>query len=247
MAIAVQPIVELGSRRVHAYEALARFGRRRADRSPAGWFALADELGERVALERACLGAALELFPGRPAGTLLSVNLSVSGLGDETTQELLAAAAAEHPAGLDGLIVEITEEALVAEGGEADEAIAALRGHGVCIAVDDIGAGYSGLRQITAVVPDYLKLDRSLCAGIHLDADRAALVSALSGYAEKVGSLLVAEGIEQRAELDCLAALGVPLVQGFHLARPGRPWPLVEDAAPALVAAPGVARSPLAV
>ena len=98
---------------------------------------------------------------------------------------------------------------------------------GAVLAVDDMGAGYSGLRQITAVRPRYLKLDRSLGAGIDADPERAALVAALAGYSRQVGALLVVEGIETDAELDALQRIGVPLVQGFRLARPGAPWPQI--------------------
>jgi EAL domain-containing protein (putative c-di-GMP-specific phosphodiesterase class I) len=220
-----QPIVAIDGLRIHAYEALARFGRRRGDRSPLHWFGIAEELGERIALERACLARALELFPRRPGGALLSVNLSVPALFDEATRELLAEHAGAAPGGLDGLIVEITEETLIDNESEVSEAIDFLRARGARLAVDDIGAGYSGLRQITSVLPEYLKLDRSLVADIDTDRDRAALVSALAGYAAKVGSLLVAEGVERAGELECVGELGAPLVQGFHLARPGPAWP----------------------
>jgi EAL domain-containing protein (putative c-di-GMP-specific phosphodiesterase class I) len=223
-----QPIVAIDGLEIHAYEALARFGRRRGDRSPLHWFAIAEELGERIALERACLARALELFPDRPGGALLSVNLSVPALFDAATRELLAERAAGSPGGLDGLIVEITEETLIDNESEVAEAIDFLRARGARLAVDDIGAGYSGLRQITAVLPEYLKLDRSLVADIDTDRDRAALVSAVAGYAAKVGSLLVAEGVERAGELECVAELGAPLVQGFHLARPGPAWPGLE-------------------
>jgi EAL domain-containing protein (putative c-di-GMP-specific phosphodiesterase class I) len=225
LAMAVQPIVDIGSGEVHAYEALARFGRRRSDRSPLQWFALAEELGQRTALERACLHGALALFEQRPEGTSLSVNLSVATLQDTATQAMLAAVGGGRPDGLAGLIVEITEETLVDNEAEAAESIAALRHRGARLAVDDIGAGYSGLRQITTVLPDYLKLDRSLVAGIDKDNDRAALVGALSGYAGQVGSLLVAEGVEYQSELARLQELEVPLVQGFYLGTPGKPWP----------------------
>lgn len=231
LTMAAQPIVDLDDGSVHAYEALARFKRRRSDRSPLHWFALAEELGERAELERACLRGALQLFARRPLGTRLSLNLSVATLLDAETYALLDEAGAGQDEDLDGLIVEITEETLVNNDVEFSEAIAALRGRGAQLAVDDIGAGYSGLRQITAVIPDYLKLDRSLIAGIDRDDDRAALVSALAGYASQVGSLLVAEGIERRDELRCLQDLGVPLVQGFYLAEPGKPWPQLNEAA----------------
>lgn len=225
LVMAAQPIVDLGTDSIHAYEALARFGRRRSDCSPLSWFALADELGERVALERACLKATLDLFGKRPAGTRLSVNLSVASLLDQPTLDLLDTTGASLRNDLEGLIIEITEETLVSSPREVGASLAALRRRGARLAVDDIGAGYSGLRQITTVLPDYLKLDRSLIAGIHRDGDRGALVRALSGYAKQVGSLLVAEGIEQRAELERLRELDVPLAQGFYLGAPGQPWP----------------------
>jgi EAL domain-containing protein (putative c-di-GMP-specific phosphodiesterase class I) len=228
LRMAVQPIVDLRTGRVHAYEALARFGRRQTDRSPLHWLAIAGELGERPALERACLGAALALFERRPdPAARLSVNLAIPALLDPATQAMLDDFAAGRREGLEGLIVEITEETLVDHGRDVLEIGERLRERGARLAVDDVGAGYSGLRQITEVLPEYLKLDRSLVAGIDTDADRAALVSAVAGYAGHVGSLLVAEGVERPAELHRLQALDVPLAQGFHLAMPGAPWPAV--------------------
>jgi EAL domain-containing protein (putative c-di-GMP-specific phosphodiesterase class I) len=221
----VQPIVDLRSGRVHAYEALARFGRRQTDSSPLHWLELAEELGERPALERACLRAALRLFDERPTGTRLTVNLSIAALLEPATRDLLDDYAADRRDGLEGLIVEITEETLVGNSFEVRGVGDSLRERGARLAVDDVGAGYSGLRQITEVLPDYLKLDRSLVAGIDTDADRAALVSAVAGYARHVRSLVVAEGIEHPAELRCIESLDVPLAQGFHLAMPGEPWP----------------------
>jgi EAL domain-containing protein (putative c-di-GMP-specific phosphodiesterase class I) len=123
------------------------------------------------------------------------------------------------------LIVEITEETLVQSDVELRTVIAPLQERGARLAVDDMGAGYSGLRQITTVHPSYLKLDRSLISGIDHDRDRAALVGALVGYSNQVGCLVVAEGIEHSAELRVLGELGVPLAQGYYTGRPGRPWP----------------------
>jgi diguanylate cyclase (GGDEF)-like protein len=219
LSMAVQPIVDLRTMSVHAYEALARFGQG-ATTSPLHWFSLAEEFGEREALERACLREALALFCRRPPEIRLAVNLSAPVLLDARTLEML-----ERIPELSGLIIEVTEEALVQSDVQLETAIAPLRARGACLAVDDMGAGYSGLRQITTVHPSYLKLDRSLVSGIDGDEDRTALVRALVKYAEHVGSLLVAEGIEHPAELQRLVELEVPLAQGFHLGRPQAPWP----------------------
>ena len=221
LSMAVQPIVDPRSGTIHAYEALASFGRRSTD-SPLHWLAVAEEFGERDQLERACLRAALQLFGERPQGTLLSVNLSAPVLLDRRTLEIL-----EHPSDLSGLIIEVTEEALVQSESQLQQTMRPLLARGVKLAVDDMGAGYSGLRQITTVHPSYLKLDRSLITDIDEDSDRQALIGALVGYATHVGSLLVAEGIESSSELATLVELGVPLVQGFYLGRPAAPWPLV--------------------
>ncbi len=229
LEIVVQPIVDIRSRTVHAHEALARFG---ADTgglgpgtSPLHWFALAELIGGRPALERACLGGALALLGERPDGTRLSVNLSAAVLMEAATLALLHDAGDDQADELAGLIVELTEETLIDADEQLAEAIGPLLARGASLAVDDMGAGYSGLRQITAVRPRYLKLDRSLGAGIDADPERAALVAALAGYSRQVGALLVVEGIETDTELDALQRIGVPLVQGFRLARPGAPWP----------------------
>jgi diguanylate cyclase (GGDEF)-like protein len=219
LAMAVQPIVDLRTGSVHAYEALARLGHGSAG-GPLQWFSLADEFGQRDALERACLRAALKLFVARPPGMQLSVNLSAPVLLDRRTLRIL-----DQPGDLSGLIIEVTEEALVQSDAQLSAAMAPLRARGARLAVDDVGAGYSGLRQLTTVHPSYLKLDRSLVSGIDRDTERAALVSALVGYSDRVGSLLVAEGIENAAELRTLRGLGAPLAQGFYLGRPAAPWP----------------------
>ena len=222
LSMAVQPIVDLSTGAIHAYEALARFGPAHSG-GPLHWLSLADELGERDELERACLRAALELFGKRPRGVRLAVNLSAPVLLDRRTLEML-----NQPQDISGLIIEVTEEALVQSDDQLSAAMAPLRERGVRLAVDDMGAGYSGLRQVTTVHPTYLKLDRSLITGIDADENRAAMVGALVDYAERVGSLLVAEGIENDAELQTLLELNVPLAQGYYLGRPGEPWPTVK-------------------
>jgi EAL domain-containing protein (putative c-di-GMP-specific phosphodiesterase class I) len=136
------------------------------------------------------------------------------------------------------LIVEVTEEALVQRDASLVDALAPLLARGAHFAVDDMGAGYSGLRQITALHPTYLKLDRSLVRGIDTDPDRAALLRALVGYAEHAGAHLVAEGVETAAELEAVSAVGVSLIQGWYYGRPGPPWPEV-DFEPDRPAGPG--------
>lgn len=232
LAMAVQPIVDPSTGDVHAYEALARF-QTAGGQGPLHWFALAEELGLRAELELACLEASLALLDDLPAGTRLSVNLSAPMLADPRVTAVLAARGR-----LDTLIIEVTEGALATDDGTLMEQIAGLRERGARFAVDDIGAGYSGLGQIATLRPSYLKLDRMLVTGLHTDPARASLVAAMATYAASTDALLVAEGVEEEAELEVLRGLGAPLIQGYLLSRPGPPWPTVTvPGVPALRAA----------
>ncbi len=226
LEMAVQPIVSVPEGVVHAYEALARF-RLGSNSNPLHWFALADEFAVRDRLELACLRAGLQLLGHLPEGTRLSVNLSGPLLLDPRTSELLR----ETPH-LDRLILEVTENSLLEDTPGVLAEIERLIGEGLNFAVDDMGAGYSGLRQITTVRPTYLKLDRSLISGIDTDPDRGALVSAMLGYVRQTGGHLIAEGVETQAELETLRQLGVTLIQGYLLGRPAAPWPTVDVPAP---------------
>jgi diguanylate cyclase len=232
LEMAVQPIVLVPEGVVHAYEALARF-RLGSSSNPLHWFALADEFAVRDRLELACLKAGLQLLDDLPAGARLSVNLSGPLLLDPRTSELL-----RQTPHLNRLILEVTENSLLEDTPGVVAEIDRLIGEGLSFAVDDMGAGYSGLRQITTVRPTYLKLDRSLISGIDSDPDRGALVSAMLGYVRQTGGHLIAEGVETEAELETLRDLGVTLIQGYLLGRPAAPWPTVaiaasRDAAPA--------------
>ncbi|HST41044.1 MAG TPA: EAL domain-containing protein, partial [Conexibacter sp.] len=128
-----------------------------------------------------------------------------------------------------------TEDALVRDYAALRQAVGPLLDRGMRLAVDDMGAGYAGLRHAIDLHPAYLKLDRALIHGIDRDPKRAALVDALLRYAEHAGSHIVAEGVETDGELAVLRRLGVPFAQGYLLARPAAPWPplafaLVPDA-----------------
>ncbi len=95
-------------------------------------------------------------------------------------------------------------------------------------AVDDAGAGYSGLQQILQLRPSILKLDRALVEGIDDDEPKRALVEMLGHFANRVDAWILAEGVETIGEARALIDLEVPLAQGFYFARPAPPWASVE-------------------
>ncbi len=154
--IVTQPIFDLAGE-THAYEALARF-QLGSTTSPLHWFSLAEEFGERDALEQACLSAAIQLLPELPAQARLA---SISPAPPFPTRK--RSPSSKRPPTSLRLVVEITEDTLVRNDDlSLAAAIAILRRRGTRLAVDDMGAGYAGLRQITAVYPDDLSwTDRS--------------------------------------------------------------------------------------
>jgi len=101
------------------------------------------------------------------------------------------------------------------------------------IAIDDAGAGYSGLRTMVEIESDFIKLDISLTRKIESSSVKRRLVETLRDFCEGAGIQLVAEGIETRAQLDVLRELGVGCGQGFLFAYPGSPFPLQETILPA--------------
>lgn len=121
------------------------------------------------------------------------------------------------------VVVEVTEHAIIRDFVLFRQALKPLRAK-VKIAVDDAGAGYSGLRHILDIQPDIIKLDMSLTRGINKDPARAALACALISFSRQIGSQIVAEGVETAAELATLKQLGTAFAQGYHLHRP-KPLP----------------------
>ena len=210
-----QPLVSLATGEISGYEALARFPHPPA-RRPDEWFAMATQCGLGPALEARAVQEALAR-PGRPPGTYLSFNLSASALlSDEV--------AAIMPDDLTDIVIEITENERVGDDDRLAAAIAPLRRRGARIAIDDAGAGYSGLQQVMRLQPDIIKLDRSLVGGVDTDPAKAALIDSFVRFARRTGAVVCAEGIETSEELKVLADLDVTYGQGFGLARPAAPW-----------------------
>ena len=117
------------------------------------------------------------------------------------------------------VVLEITEHVGIEDYVALREAVARL-GNDVRFAVDDAGAGFASLRHILELAPSHVKLDRALITRIDTDPARQALVAGLVHFAEAIGAVLIAEGVETVAERDALMGLGVRFGQGYLLGRP---------------------------
>lgn len=226
-----QPIVDLRRGVIAGYEALSRFD------GPAGcgpdrWFAAADALGLGARLEARVVAAALRARADLPERCFLSVNVSPHLLTEPELADVLLAAD-----DLTGLVLELTEHVPVEDTGPLIALLDRLRTVGAAVALDDAGSGYSGLQQLALLRPDFVKLDRALVDHADRDEAKLALAELLGTYAGRLDAWLLVEGIERPEELEAFVRLGVPLAQGYLLARPGPGWPsLAPDVAARLQA-----------
>lgn len=207
-----QPIHRLNGGAAVGVEALARFTTT-DNLSPDVWFNDAASVGLGVELEMLAVRSAIRGLPYIPGDLYVAVNVSpATALTGE-----LAAAVREAPEGR--LVIEVTEHSKAGDIAALSTALDALRLN-ARVAIDDVGAGYSGLRRILDMKPDILKLDMSLVRDVDRDPARAALAGAMVGFARGIGSRIVAEGIETAGERDALTALGVDYGQGYYFSRP---------------------------
>jgi EAL domain-containing protein (putative c-di-GMP-specific phosphodiesterase class I) len=217
--MAFQPIVDMRSRRVFAHEALVRG----SDGSGAyGVLSLVDP-DNRYAFDQQCRVRAIELasrlFP-RTDMPHLSINFMPNAVYEPRAcirQTLETARRTDFP--LDRIIFEFTE----VEKLDTDHLLNILRSYreiGFKTAIDDFGAGYSGLNLLTRFQPDLVKLDMDLIRGIDTDSVKQVVVRHTLAMLHDLGVTVVCEGVETADEMEVLTDLGVNLIQGYYLARP---------------------------
>ena len=125
-----------------------------------------------------------------------------------------------HGIAPDRLVLEITENVLISELGDAHRAIESLSALGVRIALDDFGTGYSTLAHLRQLRTDILKIDRSFVSQISGQSRDREIIGAVTGMAHALGMTVVAEGVETEAQREELTALGCDAAQGYLLAKP---------------------------
>lgn len=233
-----QPLVDIVHGTAVGYEALARFTGP-PSWSPDRWFAAAEALGRRNELEYLVCARSLESRHQLPPNSFLTVNVSPGFLLSPGWAELL-----DSQSSLAGTVIEITENDPVGNYEEIQVRIAAIRAKGGAIAIDDVGSGYSSLKHVMEIRPNFIKLDRAFVTGCHLDPARAALIEMIGTIAGRLDAWIVAEGVETQSELEELARLEVPLVQGYHLGRPALAMEPLSENARVHVEAAAVRRSP---
>ncbi len=210
--VVYQPIFSISEGRAIGVEALTRFPDA-GTRPPSAWFDEADEVGCTVELELATIRRAVEGLALLPEDVYLSVNVSLETLLSGKLLEVL------QDTDKNRIVIELTEHEAV-EDYEALKAALETLGKRARLAIDDVGAGYSSMRHILDLGPDFIKLDISIVRDLHRQPSRSAFVRAMVEFAKVANSSIVAEGVENQEELDELAKLDAANAQGYHLCRP---------------------------
>jgi diguanylate cyclase (GGDEF)-like protein len=224
LSVAFQPVLDLREGVVVGAEALARWrDPALGDVGPAEFIPVAEqaglvvELGEHV-LNTTLAAAARAGFAAR--GLRVSVNVSPLQLRVPGFADVVLDALARHGIPPELAVVEVTESVVVDQTGPAMACLRTLAGHGVTIAIDDFGSGYSALSYLSRLPAGVLKVDRSLTPSLTTSARAQAVVRAIVGLGQSLGLSVVLEGVEsaELAELAC--SLGVGYAQGTWFGTP---------------------------
>lgn len=215
LVTAFQPIHDLAVGGVGGAEALTRFVSTGSE-TVEDWFAGARDARLGSDLEFAALECALTAAKELPENLYVALKLSPSTCLDPLLVGLLERSGMAP----ERIVLELTEALTIEQPAALVAALAPLRRNGVRLAVDHAGSYFASMRHIRHLRPDIIKLDRNLIAGIDTDTLRHALGEALVGFAEQIGAVAIAEGIETSAELSAVTDLGMAAGQGYFLGRP---------------------------
>jgi len=216
-SMAFQPIVDTAAGEIFAYEALAR-----GMGGESAGSVLSQVTEENLyRFDQAARIKAIQMAAALNMRTKLSINFMPNAVYEPTTcifATLQAAKRYDFPT--KNLIFEVTETERVRDVSHLIDIVTAYKKLGFQVALDDFGDGYAGLSLLADLKPDIVKLDISLIRNIHEDKVRQAIVRGALAVAQELGTQVIAEGIEQAAELETLQGLGITLFQGFYFAKP---------------------------
>lgn len=219
-AMAFQPIVDTLTGLPFAYEALVRG----VDGSGAATILSRITSANRYAFDQACRVKAIETAVAagiNQTDARLSINFLPNAVySPAACIRLTLRAARSVGLSVDRLIFEFTENEEMGSPEHVSSIIETYKRIGFAVAIDDFGAGHSGLGMFARFVPDEIKLDLALVRGIDSDRRRQAIVKGVVTICADLDTLVIAEGIETAAEATTLRALGVRYHQGYWYARP---------------------------
>jgi len=221
LELVYQPQFDLVSNAITGFEALIRWHHpTRGLVAPAEFIPLAEEIGAIAAIGEWVLRTACKQAAAWPMPVTIGVNLSPVQFRGGLLAETVISALAQSRLPAQRLELEITEGALLDNTDEVLAVLNRIRKLGVAVSMDDFGTGYSSLGYLQKFPFDRMKIDQSFVRNIDADADRLAILRALTTLASTLRMKTIAEGIETETELACIRAGGCDEVQGFLTGRP---------------------------
>jgi EAL domain-containing protein (putative c-di-GMP-specific phosphodiesterase class I) len=219
-----EPIVDVVTKTVFGYEALARGPVGTAFHSPAALFEAAEAEGLIFELDCLCRRSGLDGAVGLPSGTRLFLNVRPTTIHDPSFRpDALIRTLERTKLQPSDVVFEISEQESIESFTVFREIRDDYKNLGFQFALDDTGAGYASLQAVIELEPDFIKVDRALIAGLDTDPGRQSLLRALQGVAGGIGARIIAEGLDTLGELEMLGELGIPFGQGWLF---GKPTPL---------------------
>jgi EAL domain-containing protein (putative c-di-GMP-specific phosphodiesterase class I) len=218
---AYQPIVLIKNRTILGYEALSRGARGTGLETADDLFGAATDHELLVELDRLCRRRALLSSARVPSSARIFVNTLPGTIRDPQFRgKPLIDFLDKTQVSPDRIVIEITEKLVIDNYNLFRETMAYFTDLGMSFAVDDVGAGYSGLEAIARLKPDYLKIDMLLVRDVHVSLVNREMVKAIIALGHGIGSEVIAEGIHTEEEARALSDMGVDWGQGYLLARP---------------------------
>jgi diguanylate cyclase (GGDEF)-like protein/PAS domain S-box-containing protein len=217
-----QPIVDVRTRRIVSFEALARWRHPvRGAVSPAEFIPIVEEIGLMEEFGACVLRRACEACASWPDDVSVSVNLSPSQFRSGNIEAIVDRALKATNLRPDRLDLEITESTLLDDRGDARRTLDALRGRGCRISLDDFGTGYSSLSYLLSFPLDRVKIDRSFTMGLGIQERASILVESVAAMSRKLGMTVLIEGVETERQMRMIEQLGtIAEVQGFLFSPP---------------------------
>ncbi|CCQ11001.1 hypothetical protein PALB_18750 [Pseudoalteromonas luteoviolacea B = ATCC 29581] len=222
--LAIQPKVVLSSKAVIGGELLARW--RRSDEvlvGPGQFIPLLEQSGMMDRFSMLVVSEAFDVLYHNKAQfeTLnVSINLSVGNFNDESILEYIYQCLSDVGISSGSITFEVTESILIEDLAVCLEKLLRLRVAGFKLSIDDFGTGFSTLKQLQDLPFTELKIDRCFVSDCHLNEKNQSIIRSLVKLASELNLSVVAEGVECKAEADCLESMGIEFAQGYFFARP---------------------------
>ncbi len=223
--IVAHPIVRLSDEKTVGVELLTRSSLPSFE-SPADFFRIAQAVNIMTLVDHQCFRKCLAASLNLPPEIHCHLNIFPSTLIDIPVTHILD----DFPKEADPkrYCVELSEQQIIGDPSHLLESVRALKARGIQVAIDDVGFGKSCLENLILLEPDVIKIDRKCIFGVGRDKARERSLKRLLDTAAGLGSLVVAEGVETREDMEILKHLGVPEAQGYLWSMPAEIKPLAK-------------------